>query len=231
METFLLQDVAIQLELDTVLKILRMPHPSEEDRADIAAMLRTAEAVANPKALYGPALLTQKDKDSVTVEGIRLCSPLIRENLDKTSRIVPFVATCGTELENWSAGFDDPLTLYWADGIKMAYLTEIRRCLSDVVRSAWFSGGDMSAMSPGSLAAWPLTEQRTLFSLLGEVTEKIGVRLTASCLMLPSKSISGFFFSAESHYENCQYCPLLTCPARRAPFVEKHASALRTDSE
>ena len=226
METLLLQDVAVHPELDTVLKILRMPHPSEEDRTDIAAMLQAAEAVANPKALYGPALLTEKDEDSVTVEGIRLCSPLIRENLDKTSRIVPFVATCGTELEDWSAGFSDPLTAYWADGIKMAYLAEIRGRLSDAVRNAWFQQGDMSVMSPGSLSAWPLTEQRALFKLVGQVTEKIGVRLTASCLMLPSKSVSGFFFSATSHYENCRYCPLLTCPARRAPFEREHTYAL-----
>lgn len=53
---------------------------------------------------------------------------------------------------------------------------------------------------------------------MGDVAGTVGVTLTASSLMLPSKSISGFYFSAEEHFETCRYCPLLHCPSRQEAY-------------
>ena len=191
----------------------------EEDRKTVERMLREAAAAAVPKAVYGVARIEEKGKDYVVADGIRIVSPLVRGNLDGSERIIPFVATCGTELAEWAQQFRDPLEAYWADGIMLQYLMLVRQELMARIREAYFPAGDMSAMNPGSLAAWPLPEQEVLFRLVGGVTESIGVRLTDSFLMLPSKSSSGFLFSAESHYENCQFCPLENCPGRRAPRI------------
>ena len=73
-------------------------------------------------------------------------------------------------------------------------------------------------MNPGSLADWPLEEQRHLFRLLGEPRKAIGVELTESFLMVPIKSVSGLRFPSGAHYENCQLCPRDPCPGRRAPY-------------
>ncbi|MBN1902577.1 hypothetical protein JW926_14730 [Candidatus Sumerlaeota bacterium] len=78
--------------------------------------------------------------------------------------------------------------------------------------------GKSASMSPGSLKDWPLEEQIPLFSLLGDTRESIGVSLTESLLMTPTKTISGIWFATEESFESCQLCPREECPARRAPY-------------
>ena len=73
-------------------------------------------------------------------------------------------------------------------------------------------------MTPGSLKDWPLTEQRPLFKLLGDVEGEIGVRLMDSLMMYPKQSASGIIFPTEVRYENCQLCPMENCPGRRAVY-------------
>jgi len=73
-------------------------------------------------------------------------------------------------------------------------------------------------MSPGSLEDWPITEQPRLFKLLGEGAAATGVRLTDSCLMLPTKSLSRLTFPSEHGFESCRLCPRERCPGRRAPY-------------
>ncbi len=209
-----------KVALSTLLKAVRLDaNSAPEDLEDISRMLKEALAVARPKAVFGLAQVESCDETGATVDGIRFHSALVSKNLQNTSRIVPFVVTCGTEAEEWSKQYQgDPLYEFWADAIKLQLLGVIRPKLQEEVRRRYFPVGDISAMSPGSLPAWPLREQRPLFALLGGVTPDIGASLTDSCLILPSKSGSGFFFSPESHYENCRYCPLIKCPNRRAPF-------------
>lgn len=208
------------VEPKALCKAVRMDEDSDPgDLAQIKKMLEEALAVAKPKAIYGLAQVESRDDTGAVVEGVRFRSVLVSQNLAHTSRIVPFVVTCGIEAEEWSKQYaEDPLFEFWADAIKLQLLGTARVRLHEEVRRRYFPEGDISAMSPGSLPAWPLREQRPLFELLGGVTPDIGAYLTESCLILPSKSGSGFFFSPESHYENCRYCPLIKCPNRRAPF-------------
>ena len=73
-------------------------------------------------------------------------------------------------------------------------------------------------MGPGSLADWPIQEQVNLFRLLGDTEAQVGVLLTESCLMLPTKSVSGIRFMASESWENCMLCPRPICPSRRAAY-------------
>jgi hypothetical protein len=73
-------------------------------------------------------------------------------------------------------------------------------------------------MNPGSLPDWPLSEQRPLFTLLGENPGTIGVELMDSFLMTPVKSVSGMWFPTEERFESCQLCQRHNCPGRRAQF-------------
>ena len=78
-------------------------------------------------------------------------------------------------------------------------------------------------MSPGSLADWPIEEQRPLFNILGDVDAAIGVKLSESLLMIPNKSLSGMYFPTEVRFFNCQLCPREQCPGRKAKYSEKMA--------
>lgn len=211
-----------KLPLETLLRALHMDDTSDpDDLEEVKKMREEVLAVARPKALYGVVQIQKRDAEGIIADGVQFSSSLVSQNLQKTARIIPFVVTCGTEAEEWSKAYQsDPLTGFWADTMKLLLLGEARQQLQQEV-ARYFPSGKFSAMSPGSLPAWPLPQQRPLFDLLGGVTADIGVELTDSFLLLPSKSGSGFFFSAESHYENCRYCPLLDCPNRRASFEKE----------
>jgi hypothetical protein len=77
-----------------------------------------------------------------------------------------------------------------------------------------------ASMNPGSgdRKLWPLEEQEALFRLLGDVKGSIGVTLTDTWLMIPNKSVSGFYFKTDKAYHNCQLCQRENCPNRRSPF-------------
>jgi hypothetical protein len=106
---------------------------------------------------------------------------------------------------------------FWADALNQAVLHAAVLSLQEHIRDR-FDIGSVSMMNPGSLVDWPLREQRTLFSLLGSVREAIGVELTKSLLMVPTKSVSGIFFPAVESFASCQLCPRELCPNRRAPY-------------
>ncbi|MGI6176032.1 MAG: vitamin B12 dependent-methionine synthase activation domain-containing protein [Christensenellales bacterium] len=219
MERIVLDAFAFDITGQELLKTLRMEDDQDEDALKVCRMLEEALACARPKAVYCIAAIEQKGEDFVTVEGHKIFSPLVRKNLDQVSRIVPYVATCGLEVESWSKQYDgDIFEQFWADEIKKLLLYRAIRALNKEVKSKYFASGDMSAMSPGSLPEWPITRQTELFDVIGDVGELAGVSLTDSFLMIPSKSVSGFFFSSETHYENCQLCPIPNCPNRRAPY-------------
>ncbi len=76
-------------------------------------------------------------------------------------------------------------------------------------------------MEPGSGAAdvWPITQQKELFSIFGNVEDLIGVRLTHNYLMIPIKSVSGILFQTETTFETCQLCPREACIGRRAEYA------------
>ena len=75
-------------------------------------------------------------------------------------------------------------------------------------------------MAPGSgtTDVWPITQQKELFSIFGNVEDLIGVRLTDKYLMIPIKSVSGILFQTETTFETCQLCPREACIGRRAKY-------------
>jgi len=81
----------------------------------------------------------------------------------------------------------------------------------------------MSCMSPGSLKDWAIEEQRSLFSILGDVEGFIGVRLNETLIMIPNKSLSGIYFPTEIPFYSCQLCQREDCSTRKAPYDENLA--------
>ncbi len=218
-ERFLLKDQKVLLPKEQLLKALHMEYEeTDEDVQRVLALREEALAVANPKAVYGVAPIEERGEGYIVAGGVKLTSELLCKNVSQVGRIFPYVATCGLEAEEWSKGLTDFLEQFWAETIKQMLMGEVRQLMADQVRKTYVPEGNLSVMSPGSLKEWPLPQQGPLFELIGGVTEELGVTLTESFLMLPFKSVSGFFFCSEKKYENCQLCPILDCPGRRAPY-------------
>ena len=216
MDEVILDDIAFQVDFDLLTEKLHIDAGSS-DGDDLKRLAGEAEAIARPKVLYRVAPVESGGDDSVVVDGITLTSRVLRVNLGEAHRIFAYVCTCGTELENWSNSIDDMLYRYWSNTIREMALRSATRALSEDLAER-FRPGRTSAMSPGSLGDWPIREQRPLFSILGDPEARIGVRLTDSLLMIPTKSVSGLRFSTDEPFESCQLCPMQDCPGRRAPY-------------
>jgi hypothetical protein len=217
MDAIVLDDIPMQIDVPALLQRMHLPAGGEQAQS-VMQLVEQAMTVGRPKALYKVAPIDSKGETTVVVEGTRLTSRILRVNLERPRRVFPFVATCGVELEAWVPSNEGLLHSYYADQIReMALRSAIAHMRQAIAER---HGLDKAAMmNPGSLADWPLKEQRPLFSILGDPTGAIGVRLTSKLLMLPVKSASGILFPNEDSYENCQLCTMENCPGRRAPYV------------
>lgn len=191
--------------------------PGSEEEAVVRRMVSEAEGLARPRAAARLAFIDHSGLDEVQIEGVSFSSRVLSVNLGEARRVFAVLATCGAELEAWAAGFDDLLLRYYAEQIKEMALYAAFEALTAHLTGR-FHLGRTAFMSPGSLADWPITEQRPLFELLDGLDRELGVRLTGSLLMLPTKSISGLRFPKEESFESCQLCPRPVCPNRRAPY-------------
>jgi hypothetical protein len=191
--------------------------PSSPVYGELASCVRQAEAVARPKAMYRVGYLEDRGEDWVVIGGQRFTSRILSVNLAPVHRVFVYVATCGREIQEWARGRTDPLERYWSNVIQESVLRAASRALLAHLNQL-YDPGRTSSMAPGSLGEWPLSEQRPLFAFLGDTEERIGVRLSESLLMVPTKSVSGIRFVTEERFESCQLCPRTDCPGRRAPY-------------
>jgi hypothetical protein len=153
----------------------------------------------------------------VVIDGVTLKSRVLRVNLEEVHRVFPFVATCGKELEDWARSMDDILLRFWAESINEVVIRLTVKAMDEHIDEQ-YRPGKRSRMTPGSLTDWPIEEQQTLFKILGNTRDAVGVYLTDGLMMVPTKSVSGIIFPTEWDFESCQLCPREKCPGRRAPY-------------
>jgi hypothetical protein len=216
MDPVILEEIRFRPDMEGLKRKLRVRDGGGwADR--FARLVEEAEAIARPRAMYGVAYIDSRTESSVVVDGVRFDSRVLRVNLEDAQRVFPFLGTCGTELHEWAAAQGDVLQRYYADEIAEAALRQALGVLRAHLK-ARYRLDRTSTMSPGSLPDWPLQAQRPLFALFGQAQDLLGVRLTDSLLMIPSKSVSGIRFPTEQTFASCQLCPREGCPSRQAPY-------------
>ena len=219
MNTVVLKNIRCEIDL---VKLQEKLHIKENSvyLSEIHKIAAEAQLIARPKAIYKNSSIEAKGDNFVVIDGIKFTSHILRVNLEGTSMAIPYVVTCGTELEVWSKQFDDIFVSYCADTIMEMVLYSARQEFETFLDQE-FDLGHAVNMYPGSLTDWPIQEQKLLFELLGNVEKLIGVQLTNSYLMLPFKTVSGIRFSKEGTFESCQLCPREKCPNRKTPYNEE----------
>jgi len=216
MNAIILDQIKFKPDFDAISVVLRLRKNSKDEKR-LTDLLDQAVCIAKPKGVYAESFIDEIGNDYVIIDGVRLNGKLLPANLRNARRVFPYLATCGTELEEWSAGIAGFLESFWADTIMMfalgSAIDEIDRHLEKHLNP-----GVRSSMNPGSLEEWSIQEQTGLFRILGDSYSRIGVGLTESFIMSPLKSVSGIFFPSEHSFENCQLCYREKCPGRRALF-------------
>ncbi|MDA8409744.1 MAG: hypothetical protein M0001_05055, partial [Treponema sp.] len=192
--------------------------PGGDYESDFDRLFAEAMRLARPKLLFRQAMVEARGPGSVLIAGVEFKSHVLSTNLAGKGRVIAFAATSGAEIEDWAEKYaSDSLWAYWTDALRESALLCARNRLAEIVERD-LGMEKSSAMNPGSLEDWPMSEQLPLFSILGDTEASIGLRLTDSMLMIPRKSVSGILFPVEERFESCQLCPRENCPNRRLPY-------------
>lgn len=149
-------------------------------------------------------------------------SEVIVRLLEQCRHVAIFVVTIGKYLEEtaWKLSRDGLiLQATVLDAVGSDAVEKAAGSVHDRIREMARSEGLVTSrrFSPG-YCDWNIGQQRMLFHALTGQTS--GVRLTAECLMIPQKSISGIIGigSANSNvdkYNPCEFCNKQDCPGRR----------------
>ena len=213
----ILSDISVSLDTGNVLERMNIRKKREDMEKGVQELIEIVLPIARPKVIYQVSYVDNKAEDWVEVDGVRFTSRVLRDNLDKVGRVFPFVATCGRELDEIDIPADEFMKCYYLDQIKEMVL-ELAMSYLEEHLTRKYDLGQISEMEPGSLESWPITQQKELFSIFGNVEDAIGVRLTDKCLMIPVKSVSGVYFPTEIKFESCQLCQRERCIGRKAPY-------------
>jgi hypothetical protein len=210
-------DIPVKLDIDTVVKRLRLGRNSRRLETMARELAETARELARPEAVYQISRARVIDSNRVDIDGVVFTSRILSKLLYDQDRVIPFIATIGKELNEMRAPPRDMMINFCLDAIKTVilisavdYLTEHLKGKHDMPEAA--------LMNPGELEDWPITQQKQLFALFGGEERQIGVSLTSGGAMRPIKSRSGILFPNHTGFLSCQLCTQFRCPGRRAKY-------------
>jgi hypothetical protein len=153
-------------------------------------------------------------------ESVEFTSAKLAKTLKNAEKIVCFVGTIGTEVEdeiNRLLGKQKLADAYILDAMASVAVENMIDRFQHLMENR-YSAEDRTVtlrFSPG-YCDWPVTQQKKLFRVFDH--HKIDVDLMDSCLMRPRKSISGIFGVSPNTgppFNPCVQCKKLDCKARR----------------
>ena len=176
--------------------------------------------IGAPKGMYCIVEVESIDGQTLTIGGQRFTSSILVERLQLGDTVYPYLATCGRELEELTDTESDAICTWWAGAVQRLALIQAVDAVKTEVQKEAGPSKRLSSINPGSGDAriFPIEQQKPLFHLLEDTFQSIGVELTESCMMRPTKSLSGIFFFSNEPYCNCHTCPREDCPERLVEF-------------
>ena len=119
MERVVLDPLEYRIDLPSMLAKLRLKEGSGHT-TKVEGLIREAETVAHPRAIYRVAFIESRGNQHVVAEELRFESRVLKVNLDNLYRFFAFVVTSGRELDAWANAKTDLLERFWADAINKA---------------------------------------------------------------------------------------------------------------
>lgn len=164
-----------------------------EDKQILALVDEAIEIInssANPKTLYR-IFSCQVTDEELIIGDVSFRSKRLAENLKGCSRVVMFGATLGTEC-------DRQIKIAGATNVALAIALQATAAdkieeVCDSLENSIMSEHNVTLRqrySPGYFDL-DITEQKKFFSLL-ELQKRIGLTLTDTCEMVPTKSVTAF---------------------------------------
>ncbi|HCX64156.1 MAG TPA: hypothetical protein DHN33_02960 [Eubacteriaceae bacterium] len=154
---------------------------------------RKIHEYAKPKGMYFKAPIVAQEEDGVTIENKRLFSRHLAESTKDNRYLYPYVITCGMELEEYYQKADDLMEQFMIDGMSALVLEMTTDYIADQIKKEE-QIENLAYHIPGALNDWDMEEQIKIFDLFEDVEKEIGVTLSESYIMRPSKSVSGVYY-------------------------------------
>jgi hypothetical protein len=195
MDVTYFNNIPFHLERDEIGEILKL-RKRESMMETLDEQIQLAMEVAVPKAAYFDTLITAKDEGSVTFGGQVFHSKTLAEALALGQMIYPYIITIGTEMEEKYQALDDIMEQYILDGVQGIILGQATDFVANALKEK-YRIDQVVYHIPGALDDWDLQEQPYLFELFGETQARLGVVLSHSHLMRPSKSVSGVYYAVK----------------------------------
>ena len=129
-----LDNIPVRLELDSVVKKLRIRKMNEDFEKIIRELFGMVRPIAKPKAVFEISRVDNKQGDSLEIGGVRFTSHVLRVNLDKLEVVFPYIVTCGSELDEIEIPEHELLKCYFLDQIKEVIVRSARSYLNDYIR-------------------------------------------------------------------------------------------------
>ena len=211
----ILDNIPVNLDVATVLERLKMRNGNKRVEGMIEELIEIITPVARPKVLYKISQVTSANGKTLEVDEVEFTHHVPTLGFGEGERVFPYVATCGLEVEAIVIPPSEAMKAYCLNIIKNVVLRSANNYFQEYLKQT-YNLEEISRIGPGE-AMGTIAQQPKLFSILGNVEESIGVKLTAHNMMLPEKSNSGIFFETSIKIESCQLCPN-DCRSRRAPY-------------
>jgi hypothetical protein len=210
----LLDNIPVHLDVTMVMERIKSRSATQRVEVVVRELLEIVLPVARPKVVYKVAHVTVADGKRLDVDGVEFNHHVPTLNFSREERVFPYVATCGVELESLKFP-DSAMKDYCLSVIKDVILMKAAHSYFQDYLKRTYNLTEVSRLGPGE-AMGTTAQQPKLFSLLGDVTGAIGVKLSPHYLMSPEKSSSGIYFETAVKIESCQLCPN-DCNHRHAP--------------
>ena len=175
-----------------ILRYLRTNSKTQDEKilALVDEAINTIEKNVEPKSLYRIFDCRVTD-DALIIDRCIFKSVRLAENMSNCRRVVVFGATLGTNCDRLikTAAATDIAKAMALQAAAAAKIEEVCDSLEETIKAE--HGVTLrQRYSPGYFDL-DITEQKKLFSLI-ELTKRIGLTLTDTCEMVPSKSVTAF---------------------------------------
>jgi hypothetical protein len=210
-------DIPVTIDRAELVKQFRVERTRPMMEKYLDEVIALAQPVIHAKGLYRLARVTGRGEGWVEIEGVRFNSKVLSKSLEKIDTVVPYVFTCGKELDELPITPADRMRFLCLDMVKMQ---------AALLGAGWFMNflkekfqfPEITHLHPGEFADLPIEAQVPLFSLFDDTEKAIGVKLTSNKTIHPVKSGSGILFYNGSSFISCELCLQAQCPGRHAAY-------------
>lgn len=201
--------------------LTRLLHAEEGDyiHARARELLEAAARIVKPRYMLKELPVGRSEAGLLLVNNVLIDSRIVAQRVGSQPTLFAYICSCGPEIAAYMENVTDLLDNYILDQIAyLGYFQAKQAFLGYVEQELGIQRFNL--LSPGSVVDWSVAEVKKIFQLLGDMPGRLGIRVMASGLVSPLKSVSGFLVANDEDFCSCELCERAACPSREKDFDE-----------